>query len=95
QGMCGRFNEQMALYVIRHLQHSPFAADARRLLVVGTRIAGLLEAQGHTIDRCLSVPNALGQVTQQVQNIVLQLERWWREQQVDRIWVFYNRPQRS
>lgn len=95
QGMCGRFNEQMASYVIRHLRHSPFAADARRMLVVGTRVADLLEAEGYRADRCLSVPNALGQVTQQVQNIVLQLERWWREQQVDRIWVFYNRTQRS
>ncbi len=95
QGMCGRFNEQMATYLMRHLRHSPFTAEAQRMLVVGTRMAGLLEAAGYSADRCLSVPSALGKVTQQVQNIVLQLETWWREQQIERIWVFYNRTQRS
>ncbi|MEO1400953.1 MAG: F0F1 ATP synthase subunit gamma [Cyanobacteria bacterium J06635_1] len=93
QGMCGRFNEQMATYVGRHLKHGP--TDTRQMLVVGSRIADLLEIEGYLSDRRLSVPNALGKVTQQVQTIVLQLENWRREQQVNRIWVFYNRPQQG
>ncbi|MEM9163742.1 MAG: F0F1 ATP synthase subunit gamma [Cyanobacteria bacterium P01_F01_bin.4] len=93
QGMCGRFNEQMATYVGRHLKHGP--ADARQMLVVGSRIADLLEMEGYLPHRCLSVPNALGKVTQQVQTIVLQLENWRREQQVERIWIFYNHPQQG
>jgi F-type H+-transporting ATPase subunit gamma len=95
QGMCGRFNEQLVTYVARHFKHSPFAASGRLMLVVGNRIADLLESEGYAPNRRLSVPNALGKVTQQVQTIVLQLEDWRQDQQVDRIWVFYNHSQQG
>ena len=82
QGMCGRFNEQIAEYVVRHLSHSPLAAEGVRILVVGSRIADRLAQAGYPPDRRLSIPSALGKVNQQVQTIVLQLETWRREQQV-------------
>jgi len=93
QGMCGRFNEQMAIYVLRHLRRSPLEADKRRLIVVGTRLADLLEREGYVPNRRLAVPSALGKVGQQVQTIVLQLEQWRSEQQIDYIWTFYHHPQ--
>ena len=91
--MCGRFNEQMATYVVRHLKCSPLKAEKRRLIVVGTRLADLLEREGYVPNRRLAVPSALGKVSQQVQAIVLQLEQWRSEQQIDRIWTFYHHPQ--
>lgn len=95
QGMCGRFNEQMAEYVVRHLSHSPLTAEGVQILVVGSRIADRLEQAGHMPNRRLPVPSALGKVSHAVQTIVLQLETWRREQQVERIWVFYNHPHRG
>ncbi|EDX83597.1 ATP synthase F1, gamma subunit [Synechococcus sp. PCC 7335] len=103
QGMCGRFNEQMATYVGRHLRRSLSEADIgsekraenRRMIVVGTRLADLLAREGYVPDRRLAVPSALGHVSQQVQAIVLQLEQWRSEQSVDRIWTFYHHPQRG
>ncbi|MEN8444943.1 MAG: F0F1 ATP synthase subunit gamma [Cyanobacteria bacterium J06555_13] len=92
QGMCGRFNEQMAAYVARHLKRSSLAADTEQIIVVGTRLADLLEARDYRPNLRLAVPSSLGKVSQQVQTIVLQLETWRREQQADRIWTFYNHP---
>ncbi|MEL6552517.1 MAG: F0F1 ATP synthase subunit gamma [Cyanobacteria bacterium J06621_11] len=104
QGMCGRFNEQIADYVIRHLSHhtghstgdpinhgSPSAEDIQ-LLVVGSRIGERLTQAGYPPNRCLAVPSALGKVSERVQTIVMQLEDWRRAQQVERIWVFHNAP---
>lgn len=90
QGMCGRFNEQMSDYVVRHLSRSPLASDGICLLVVGSRIADRLAQKDYSCDLQLPVPNALGKVSGQVQTIVLQLETWRREQQVERIWIFHN-----
>ena len=61
--------------------------------MVGTRLADLLEREGYVPNRRLAVPSALGKVGQQVQTIVLQLEQWRSEQQIDYIWTFYHHPQ--
>lgn len=101
QGMCGRFNEQIADYVIRHLSHRtdqstghPIGQSAEeiQLLVVGSRIGERLTRAGYSPSRCLPVPNALGKVSGHVQTIVMQLEDWRRMKQVERIWVFHNAP---
>lgn len=92
QGMCGRFNEQMTAYIARHLKRSALVTDTEQMIVVGSRLADQLEASGYSPALRLALPSSLGKVSQQVQTIVLQLETWRREQQVDRIWTFYNHP---
>ena len=95
QGMCGRFNEQLGEYVMRHLSHSPLAAEGHQLLAVGSRIADYLAQAGQVPHRRLPVPSALGKVSHHAQTIVLQLESWRQEHQVDRIWIFHNHPHRG
>ncbi|MEO0648305.1 MAG: F0F1 ATP synthase subunit gamma [Cyanobacteria bacterium J06650_10] len=96
QGMCGRFNEQIADYVIRHLSHHTshnlLAIGDIQLLVVSSRIGERLAQVGYPPSRYLVVPSALGKVSGHVQTIVMQLEDWRQAQQVERIWVFHNAP---
>lgn len=104
QGMCGRFNEQIADYVIRHLSHhaghhmghhmgyGSLSAEKIQLLVVGSRIGEKLTQAGYPPSRCLAVPSALGKVSQHIQTIVMQLEDWRHTQQLECIWVFHNTP---
>lgn len=99
QGMCGRFNEQIVDYVIRHLSHQAshesVTTEENPLLVVGSRVSERLTQAGYRSSRCLVVPSSLGKVSQHVQTIVLQLEVWRRVHQVERIWVFHNSPQQN
>ena len=103
QGMCGRFNEQIADYVIRHLSrhtgHSLLSDkeqyEEKPLLVVGDRLANQLIQAGFPPSRQLAVSSALGKVSQLEQTIVLQLEDWRHTQQVERIWVFHNSPHKG
>lgn len=100
QGMCGRFNPQLVEFVGYRLERlSRLQADSKQrtaqsptFLAVGARVADSLTAAGYRVDRCLSVPCSLGGITPLVQQIVLQLENWRQNAQVDHIWVFHNRP---
>ncbi|HEY9644428.1 MAG TPA: F0F1 ATP synthase subunit gamma [Coleofasciculaceae cyanobacterium] len=59
---------------------------------VGARVMAPLEAAGQTIDICLPMPSAIAGITPRVQELLLQIETWRFQQQVDQIFLFYNRP---
>ncbi len=90
QGMCGRFNEQLAQFVVQALQQYPFETEALLLLVMGSRICDRLMEQGYPVERCLPVPASIEGITAKVQTIVIQLETWRQKHQVDQILVFHN-----
>ncbi|PZD70920.1 ATP synthase gamma chain [Acaryochloris thomasi RCC1774] len=91
QGMCGRFNEQLAQYVIHELNRISSQMKEPLLLGMGSRVCDRIQEQGFPIERCLSVPASVEGITAKIQTIVLQLEQWRTAQQVDQIWVFHNR----
>ena len=99
QGMCGRFNPQLVEFVEGrlgqlHRLHAPSAAavSTPQFLAIGSRVADSLMTAGYAVEQCLPVPCSLGGITPLVQQIVLQLESWRTQFQVDHIWVFHNRP---
>ena len=90
--MCGRFNEQLADFVLQTLAPLPVEVCDRWVLAIGARISERLAAAGQPIQVSFSVPGSIGGITPRIQEIVLQLEVWRREYQVDQIWVFHNSP---
>ncbi|MGD1854344.1 MAG: F0F1 ATP synthase subunit gamma [Leptolyngbyaceae cyanobacterium] len=96
QGMCGRFNPQLVEFVGRRLHRfqnkSAGEVADPTFLAVGSRVVASLMTAGYSVDQCLSVPCSLGGITPLVQEIVLQLQSWRQNSQVDHIWVFHNRP---
>ncbi|MDJ0707487.1 MAG: F0F1 ATP synthase subunit gamma [Leptolyngbyaceae cyanobacterium MO_188.B28] len=92
QGMCGRFNEQLTDFVLQALDQHPVATKDRRVIAVGARISDRLAEAGQPIEVSFSVPGSIGGITPRIQEIVLQLEVWRREDPVDQILVFHNSP---
>ncbi|MBE9066884.1 F0F1 ATP synthase subunit gamma [Leptolyngbya cf. ectocarpi LEGE 11479] len=97
QGMCGCFNSQLVEFVDRRLERlhrfrTENKVSAPTVLAVGSRVVDSLITAGYPVDQCLSVSSSLGGITPLVQQIVLQLESWRQNSQVDHIWVFHNRP---
>ncbi|MGB7417357.1 MAG: F0F1 ATP synthase subunit gamma [Thermosynechococcaceae cyanobacterium] len=91
QGMCGRFNEQLAQSVVQELHQLPAQMKEPLLLGMGSRVCDRIQEQGFPVERCLSVPASVEGITAKIQAIVVQLEQWRTTHQVDQIWVFHNR----
>lgn len=93
QGMCGQFNEQIARYAIAEIQNAKIAIDDLSIFTVGSRIIPTLETAGYPIAQSFGMSSSLAGITPMVQEMLIQIERWREDQQIDRILLFYNRPQ--
>ena len=91
QGMCGRFNSQIAEHAVTVVKSYDLGGQALNTLVVGGRIAPLLETAGVSIDEQAAPATSLFQITSLVQEILLIIEQWRSQLAVDTIVLLYNR----
>lgn len=86
-GMCGRFNENLAQHATERLgeAHRP-----RTVLVLGEYVGDALEAQGLTPDRQAAGPESVEGITARVQELLITIEQWRLDKQIDRVLLFYN-----
>ncbi len=93
-GMCGQFNERIANYVgekvVEKLENWSLGAENRLILAIGSKICDRLESAGHKCEACFTLPSSIGGITSTIQEMVLILERWRRENLVEGILVIYN-----
>lgn len=92
QGMCGQFNEKIAEFILEQLNNLSLSTNNIMLVTVGLRIKDRLESAGQPCELCYTVPSSIAGITPIVQEIVLTLEKWRTERQIERIMVFANRP---
>ncbi len=90
QGMCGRFNSQIAAHALEAIQSYHLGAEALRILAVGGRIVPLLESAGLTIDEQAAPATSLLGITSLVQEILVKIEQWRSDLAVDEIVLLYN-----
>ena len=89
-GMCGQFNERITTYTHKKLMAAHIDGDKSPILAIGSRVCDRLEASGHQCTACFTLPSSIGGITSTIQEIVLILEQWRRENQVEQIVVIYN-----
>jgi F-type H+-transporting ATPase subunit gamma len=90
QGMCGQFNEkigELALENIAKINPSYFL-----IATVGSRVRDRLEAARQDVKICLNVPSSIAGITPVVQEMVLILEGWRSNNQINQIIVLHNSP---
>ena len=90
-GMCGRFNSQIAEHAVAVVKSYNLGAQALNLLVVGGRIAPLLETAGLSIDDQAAPATSLFGITSLVQEMLPKIEQWRSHLAVDEIVLLYNR----
>ncbi|MCM1984942.1 F0F1 ATP synthase subunit gamma [Lyngbya confervoides] len=89
QGLCGRFNEQMAEFVGR----SPQLIDQTPIiLAVGARIQNALQEKNLDIETSVEGPVSVEGIAAMVQAVVVQVEQWREAHQVGQILLFHHRP---
>ncbi len=90
QGLCGSFNEQIALYALNNIRASGDQPDERGTLAIGHRVARQLEEAGQPIGECLPTPSSRAGITVMAQDILVKIETWQREQDFNRIILYYH-----
>lgn len=89
QGLCGQFNEQIASYAVEQLNQ--LQPESITIAAVGARLILPLETSGKTITEQFAVPHSVSEITSMVQQILLTIEQWQTEQQMEQMILFYNK----
>jgi F-type H+-transporting ATPase subunit gamma len=89
-GMCGQFNERIAAYAVSQMDRMQVQRGGRSILTVGLRAAARLEDLQQPLERLFSTPNSVTGITEKVQEMLLHIEAWRSEQEIDRIVLFFN-----
>jgi F-type H+-transporting ATPase subunit gamma len=89
-GLCGRFNEDLADFLIERLEAISIPHQKSRVLVVGTRIATRIEQTGQAVEENFLAPSSVARITASIQQILLKIDEWHPEKGADRVYVFYN-----
>ncbi|MDB9339402.1 MULTISPECIES: F0F1 ATP synthase subunit gamma [Cyanophyceae] len=89
QGLCGQFNEQIASYAVEKL--NDLQPEKMKIAAVGARLILPLEASEKSITEQFSVPSSVTEITAMVQEMLLTIEQWQTQQQVEQIILFYNK----
>lgn len=95
QGMCGRFNQQLAEILVQETKPLLHQDSSPLILAIGSRMSDALLEQGCPIARLFSVPASIDGITLKIQEVVVQIEQWRQNLHVDRILLFHNRPSKG
>ncbi len=89
-GLCGRFNEDLAGHIRATL--AEFPRHRHRIMVVGVRLAAVLESMGLVPERTFYTPAAATGIVQTLRQLLPALEQW-RSAGVERLLLCQQHPQ--
>ena len=90
QGLCGRFNVQIAGHAAAGIREMAGPGAARRILAVGTRIIPLLATDDLAVDEQVAPATSLAQIGPLVRDVLMRIEAWRAGGTVDRVVLFFN-----
>ncbi len=92
QGMVGQFNEVIARYAASEVEKQQVRQENLILLAAGARVSARLEEAGYPAEDYISLPGSVLAITPVVQNVVLKIEMWRSQREIDKVLLFFNRP---
>ncbi|MBE3069470.1 MAG: F0F1 ATP synthase subunit gamma [Planctomycetes bacterium] len=90
QGMCGRFNVQIAEHAAGGIRQAAGGAGPAAVLVVGARAAALLEMEGLAAAEQVAPATSLAGIAPVVQEILARVEGWRAAGRAGRIVLYYS-----
>ena len=88
QGLCGNFNEQIARYAMEKLNE--FEHENRVTMAVGERVIANLQEAGQPVEAYFYFSGNYVGITQVMLELLVKIEEWRIEKEVDQIVMFYN-----
>ncbi len=90
-GLCGRFNEEIAEYTLKHLETIPTSFKPK-ILCVGLRVADKLKREGQSVEAVLNLPGGANQIGITIQEVLVYIDRWREDSGLEHLYLFHNRP---
>jgi len=90
QGMCGRFNQQIASHALAEMDTLGAPPDKRTVVAVGTLIIPLLELAGQPVAERLAPPSSAAGIARLVREILLRVQTWNESREIAQVVLFYN-----
>jgi len=90
-GLCGRFNEEITEHAIGRMGSVHAETSNRLVLAVGARVAASLEHENQPVAESFLLTGSAAQITQTVQQVLLQIDTWREREGVRYVQLFYNR----
>ncbi|MGC9515223.1 F0F1 ATP synthase subunit gamma [Methanocrinis sp.] len=91
QGLCGKFNEQIASFAL--VEIAGMGYEATRAVAVGERVIPHLEDGGLSIEAHFTFSGDFLGITDVMGEVLVKIEEWRIDGGLDRIVLFYNRPE--
>lgn len=92
QGLCGKFNEQIAYYAIDRMNELKIKQEDRAILALGERVIARLEEAGQQVEQRFSFFGNHAGITQVMQQVLIKIEEWRLKREIEQVVLFYNRP---
>jgi len=86
RGLCGRYNETVTRHALDRIE-----GPETLLAVIGLRAVPRLESAGHSVDTLFPLPGSVAGLSNLVQSVIVQSDRWQREGGIGRIRLAHNR----
>jgi F-type H+-transporting ATPase subunit gamma len=91
QGLAGPFNDRIVRHALAEIDRSELPRKDWTVLCVGLRAASRLESAGQAPVSRFSMPRSVEGIAPRVQDIIVILEKWHFEEEIERIYLFFNR----
>lgn len=92
QGMVGNFNDEIVRYAVRRLDALDVPVKGRSLIAVGRRVHGKLENARQPVALTMRMPTSIVGIRPAVQHLMVQLDTWREQENVEGILLFFNAP---
>jgi F-type H+-transporting ATPase subunit gamma len=93
QGMCGQFNENIVTYAMKNIdEHSGTDGVYSDSMVIGLRAASQLSESGQSFEKLFPIPSSVDGINPAVQSLLLTINTWREEKNIDKVILYYNRP---
>lgn len=91
QGLCGQLNEQISVFTLDYIKKTGVKKENRKVLSVGARVADYVEDAGQSVDELMGTPASTSGITPLVQEIIMIIDEWHFQHNVDHFLLFYNK----
>jgi F-type H+-transporting ATPase subunit gamma len=90
--MVGQFNEVIVKHASNELEANQRKNWHCSVLSVGLRVFSRLEEAGQSVEQWVPLPGSVSAITSAVQDMVVRLEAWQTQKNIERIVLFHNKP---
>lgn len=85
QGLCGRFNDKIANFVVDDIDN----IDNNKIIVVGERLSMLLSNTKLKIFKTIPVPNSIENISNTIYELLAVIEKEIEEKTVNKVFLYY------